>query len=94
MKTIDLTTVLVNLKGDEFKGDDQKPFTLGEFLSAVLSVAPEGGKMKLYSLAKRAATEKTIELDTSDLAIIKQAVENSKGYNNVLSGQALEILEK
>lgn len=91
MKTIDLTQELVNLKGEAFKNDD-KPFTVGEFLSAVLSIAPEGGKMKLYSLARRTATEESIEVDSADLALLKQSVESAKGYNNVIAGQVLEIL--
>lgn len=92
MKKIDLTQNLFNLKGEPFKNDEQ-PFTLGEFLASVLSIAPEGGKMKLYSLAKRAATEETIEVDSADLALLKQSVESAKGYNNVIAGQALEILD-
>jgi len=92
---IKLDTPIKSLGGETYKTADKTDITLGGVIAEVLVNAQEGGKMKLYTLAQRAFTEKEIEIDSSDLTLIKKAVETSNAYNGnaIILGQTLELLE-
>lgn len=81
-----------NFKGDAFKLDG-KVLTLGSALSEALAMSREGGKMKLFILAQKLATEKIVEVDKADFELIKKTVEKSEVYANVILGQALMTLD-
>lgn len=91
--TLNTKQVLKNLKGEEITSGDE-PFTLGTVIANVLSSVESGGKMKLYILAQKAHDQDSIELDAADVALIKNALETSKIYQNVVLGQALVMLEE
>lgn len=89
---IDATTVLKGLDGKEIKTEDGV-FTLGKALSNILVSAKEGGKMKLFTLATKLYQDKNVEVDESDLAMIKTAVRNTESYTALISGQCELLLE-
>lgn len=91
---IDLTKVLKTLKSEVYKDSDNKDLTLGGALAVILDRATEGGKHKMFILAKKCATEKTLELDSVDFNLIKNAVEKTTVFtSNVVVGQILDLLD-
>ena len=84
---------LVNLKGEPIKEADNTPVTLGYALSNILLTNDAGGKMKLFILAKKCFESKTVDLDASDLNLVKEAVKTTKIYNALIAGQIELILE-
>jgi len=85
-------TVLKTLKGENYKeGEDN--LTLGRVIAEAFSSDQSGGKMKMFLLAEKAFKEKEIDVDAADLTLIKKAVEGCKSYNNLVTGQALVLLE-
>lgn len=91
---INSKTTLKTLKGEAIKGAQDQDFTLGEAVSNILASTETGGKLKLFILAQKFATEDTIDVDTADLGLIKSSVENSKAYTTLVTGQILQILEE
>lgn len=90
---INTQTVLKNLKGEPLQNEG-KDYTLGDALANILSVDQTGGKMKLWLLAQKFSTNKEVELDTADLALVKTAAENTKSFTPLLAGQVLCLLEE
>lgn len=80
----------------KLKGLDGKELEIkvGEALSNIILQAESGGKMKLYILGQKFYNDKTIELDDADIALTKSAIESSKVYNALVTGQLLLLLEK
>ena len=96
MAKINTAHILVNLAGESLINKDTgNPVTLGEALSNILLMEPKGGKMRNFLLAKQCYEKKEMEFSTPDLAMIKKSVEDSQQelYNNLITGQILEILE-
>lgn len=89
---IDTKIVLKDLSGKDIVSDG-KEFTLGHALSNILVSAKEGGKMKLFTLAIKLHQEKSVEVDESDLAMIKTAVRSTESYTALISGQCELLLE-
>lgn len=84
---------LKTLKGEDYTAD-KEPLTIGKVIAEALAGDETGGKYKLYTLADKAFNSKTMEVDAPDLALIKNAVEKCKTYNNLIIGQTLGILEE
>ena len=82
-----------DLAGKAIKNKDDV-FTVGTALSNILLEAKVGGKMKLFILAKKCFENKEVEVDDADYAVIKQAVEATELYTNLVTGQILQTLEK
>lgn len=95
MSKINAGHILVNLAGESLLNKEtQVPVTLGEALSNILLMEPKGGKMRNFLLAKQCYESKEFEVSLPDLNMIKKSVEDSEGvYNNLVTGQILEILE-
>lgn len=91
---IDLTKVLVNLKGDNLENEDKQPLTLGYALANIIISSEVGGKMKLYAMAQKAFTSNELDIDAADLTLIKEAVKNTKIYTTLVAGQVELILEE
>ncbi len=89
---INTKIVLKNLKGEEIKNGTEV-FTLGEALGNILISTKEGGKMKLFILGQKMVTQKSVDLDESDLALLKSSVKSSEVYNALILGQCEQILE-
>ncbi len=68
--------------------------TVGSVLANVLDGATEGGKMKLYILAKKCYEEETLDIDEADVSLIKKAIEKSPLTSNIVVGQLLMVFEK
>lgn len=68
--------------------------TVGEAIGEILAASETGGKMKLFILAQKfyQSTE-PIEVDKSDLELVKKTIEESKTYKPIVSGQLLVIIE-
>ena len=84
---------VLTLKGEQYKSGEEG-VTVGSVISDILATDQTGGKMKLFILAKKFYEEKEVELDEADISLVKKAVESCKGWNNVILGQILTILEK
>lgn len=80
------------LAGENYKSGD-KDISVGSVIADILAQDQTGGKMKLYSLAKRFFDDKEVEIDEADAALVKKAVEESKSYNNIIIGQILLLLK-
>lgn len=81
-----------DLSGKEVKMPDGAFFTVGAALSNILLEAKEGGKMKMFILAQSCYSKDSVEVDEADLNLIKSAVEAAGQYNNLVTGQLLQIL--
>ncbi len=90
---INTKTPLKTLKGEVINGATDQEFTIGDAISNILASSETGGKLKLFILAQKFATEDQVEVDSADLGLIKSAVEGSKAYTPLVSGQVLQILE-
>ena len=67
--------------------------SIGEALSNIVIASETGGKMKLFVLGKDLYSKEEIDLDESDIVLVKQAIEASKGYTALVTGQLLLLLE-
>lgn len=84
---------LKDLAGKDIPSPDGV-FTIGKALANILADAKEGGKAKLFILATKFFNEEDVEVDVSDLNLIKQAVKNTSMYNNLVNGQLEIFLEE
>jgi len=90
---INLDKKLNTLTGEPLKinGED---LTLGKVLAEVATHDQMGGKHKMYSLALKFSAGGEVEIDSADLLMMKKAIDATKvGWNNVVLGQTLEVLE-
>ena len=91
---INASLKIKTLKGEPFKTVDGD-MTLGTVLAEVFANDKTGGQMKVYALAQKFNKGGKVEVDTADLAMIKKSVEASQvQWNNIIMGQALEMLEQ
>lgn len=94
---INTQIVLKNLKGKDIESPSEDgsviKFTLGDALSNILVNAKEGGKMKMFTLAQKLANDKSVDVDASDLSMIKTAVKSTEVYNALFAGQCELLLE-
>ncbi len=93
---IQLTKTINTLAGQPYQAEVGKDLTLGAVLAEILATDTAGGKMKLFTLAQKAYTEKEMDVDQADFSLIKSAVEKTQAYpgNAIIIGQVLEVLEK
>ena|SRR3990167_10414376 len=84
---------LVNLEGQKLK-DGGGNATLGKCIANMLISAEESGKMKLFILAQKFYKDNFVEVDSSDLILIKNVVGKTKIYNALVAGQIELILEE
>jgi len=89
---IPVKDVLVDFEKKPLMAGEEK-MTVGSAVANILMAATEGGKMKLYTLAQKAYSDKSLDVDESDLSLIKKAVETNTSYTNLVTGQLLIILE-
>lgn len=88
---INTQTSIKNLDGKDIK-DGEKFFTIGKALSEIMVSAEVGGKMKCFVLAQKFFNDKEVDLDEADKELVKSAIEATKLYNNLVTGQLLVIL--
>ncbi len=89
---INTKTVFKDLSGKELK-DGNEPLTLGIAIANILLTSKVNGKMKMFVLAQDFYNKESMEVDQADLSIIKKAAEETEGYNTIVTGQLLLILE-
>lgn len=89
---IKTSTPIKDLSGKPVISENQV-VTVGQIIANALVSTKHGGKMKMYILATKFYEQKEVDVDTADLALIKQAVEESPVYNNLFLGQALIAVE-
>ena len=91
---INTKKVLVSLKNVPLTNEENISLTVGEALAAILSGSKTGGKMKSFLLAQKCFSSEELEVDASDLNLIKSAVEKDELYrSNIVTGQILEYLD-
>lgn len=83
-----------DLAGKDIANGKDGIFTVGLALSNILLDAKTGGRMKLFILAQKCFDAKEIEVDNADLQLIKDSVEKTEQYNNLVNGQLLQILNE
>jgi valyl-tRNA synthetase len=84
----------VNFKGN-FKGIDGLDLEGAEMhksLGNALAAATKGDAVKMWSLATRIYAGEDVDLDPSDLEMIKEFVKNNEGFTNLAKAQIIEIL--
>ena len=91
---LDCKKVLKDLEGKDIIAEENKPFTFGEALANILIASEEGGKMKLYVLGTKIYQGNKVEVDESDLSLLKTVVKSSKAYSALISGQCELMLEE
>lgn len=92
MAKINAKKEITNLAGETVKNGEES-FTVGQAISNILLAYEAGGKMKLYVLAQKFWNDDEVEVDGSDLALIKKAVETTKTYGALVAGQLELYLE-
>lgn len=71
-----------------------KNFTFGEALAHILIESKVGGKMKMFALAEKFHSSKgNVELDEADVSLVRDAVESTGLYNNLINGLILKALK-
>lgn len=90
---IKTTTILKTLKGDALIGENNAPLTIGEALGNIMVSHETGGKMKCFILGQKFATNDEVEIDEADFNLVKKALENTRVYISLVSGQILINLE-
>lgn len=92
MKILTKTTIK-DLAGKDLMIDD-KVFTVGDAVSHILLLAPAGGKLKMFNLAQKFYSDEEVSLDDADTALVKNSVETTEQYSNLVCGQLLVMLAK
>jgi len=87
-------TTIKTLKGEDIKDGEDKFFTIGKAMSEIIISSKIGGKMKCFSLAQKFYNDKEVDLDQADMVLVKNLVESTDMYNNLVTGQLLVILSE
>ncbi len=91
---IDLKKELINLNGEKLMHDGS-PLTIGRAMAIALSTHQDvSDKLRAYVLSQTLYTKDEIELNTSDLSFVKDALTSSKTFFPLVLGQLLEILSE
>lgn len=68
------------------------PWSVWKALAHILNSYKEGDALKLYNLCMKFYNEEEVEIDSSDLELIKNAIKADKTVSNLVSGQLLNKL--
>ncbi len=91
MKTLDTQEVLKSLDGKELKERETK-ITVGLLISNHLANSTSPNPHQAYQLAKKIATEKTVDLKAEEVVFIKEQMSKSS-LGSLYIGQIIDILE-
>jgi hypothetical protein len=92
---IDTQIKLKDLGGKEIVTSDTKePMSFGKALANIVISGQEGGKMKLYTLAKQLFNDKAVEVTKAELDMIIRITETSAAYNSLIVGQCQLLLDE
>ncbi len=91
---INTTSVLKYINGKELEISKDEKLTFGKALAEILVNSKTQGKMKAYTLATKLYENDSVEVDASDLAIIKEAVKTTDRFNIAVTGQCEQLLEE
>lgn len=72
--------------------DKAIPEKAGRFIAEML-LEHKGDTLKLYELALKINKNESIEIDTSDLNLIEEAVKANQRYTNLVKGAILKEIE-
>ena len=93
--TIDSKKTINQLNGKPFVIDEEgTPLTLGVAVAECLALADEGGKYKVFTLARKFYEGDISGIDKADIALVKSVVEKTKRYNAIIAGQILELIDE
>ncbi len=86
---------ILQLNGKPYKIDAEGTIlTLGEAIAECLGVAEEGGKHKIFILAKKFYEGDVSGIDKADMAMVRSVVEKTKRYHAIIAGQIIEMLDE
>lgn len=86
-----LKTDLRDLEGKNIIHNNA-PLTIGKAIALILSTHEAGDKLRCYVLSTDFYKKDSIEINSSDLDFVKEAVNACKIYTPLVTGQLLEIL--
>lgn len=89
---INTKTSIKDLAGKDIPSGKDGVFTVGLALANILLDSKMGGKMKLFILAQKCFNDSEVTVDEADLSIIRESVEKTEQYNNLVNGQLLQLL--
>ena len=72
--------------------DKAIPEKTGRFIAEML-LEHKGDTLKLYELAMKINKNESIEIDTSDLKLVEEAVKSNQRYTNLIKGAILKEIE-
>lgn len=78
----------------DLAGKEMEEATFGKALANIVVGAKEGGKMKLYVLGTKLFQDDVVEVDESDLSLLKSVVKSTEVYGALISGQCELLLEE
>lgn len=91
----------IKLDGSVLKGLDGNPVLEKEELvllkkqvAQILAMGRDGDAVKLWGIAQRFENQEEIELDDSDLKLVRQKIEDAQNATVMLKAQLLAMLEK
>jgi hypothetical protein len=89
MKTVDLNIKFTNLEGKLIEESNA-----GKMIAGALAASNKGDALKQWSLAQRLYTGEPLELDPSDIQLLKDFVNSNEGFTNLAKAQILEVLSR
>jgi len=93
--TIDTKQPILQLNGKPFVIDEAGTIlTLGEAIAECLGVSDEGGKHKIFILARKFYEGDVSGIDKADMAMTKNVIERTKRYNAIIAGQIIDIIDE
>jgi len=84
---IDMNKAIVGLDGKELEGSN-----LGQLIAQVLVQSNKGDALKLWHWAQKLYSKEELELDPSDLEILKNFIKESETLTILAKAQALACL--
>lgn len=91
---IDLNKPLKALNGEIIKNDKDEPVMIGQTIAGVMVMQTKGDILKYFGWATQLYQGKAVEMDKSDINVLRGFIENSDNMTILLKAQALEIIEK
>jgi hypothetical protein len=90
--TIDTTTILKDLRGDNLIFDTL-PMTLGHAIAQILAYSKKS-YLKSYILARTFYSDAQVDLDDADAIFVREAINTTEAFNAMVTGQVLQIMEE
>lgn len=92
--SVDLSEFPTAFGGDNFVNAKGDKLNLASCIADMLSVAQTTTPVKFLEIGQKLTVSPVVDLDESDILIIKQELEKNTTANNIIRGKAIMVLEK